>query len=277
MTGYIDAHLHVWSLARGDYGWITPALPALHRDFKLVDIAPLHEQAGVTAAVLVQAAPTVAETSYLLDIAAASDGMVKGVVGWADLAAPDAIPLLRRMTRSALLKAVRPMLQDEPDPAWLLREDVGRTLDALPRLGLRFDALIRPAQLPVLLQMLERHPHLAVVIDHAAKPDIAHRMWEPWASLMREAAAFPRVRCKVSGLVTEAGAGWTIDQLRRYVDHLAECFGAQRLMWGSDWPVLNLGGTYQSWYAATVAMTAAWPVADRKALMGGTARRFYGL
>lgn len=277
MTGHIDAHLHVWALARGDYGWITPQLPALHRDFNLDDIAPLHQQAGVTAAVLVQAAPTVAETNYLLDVAAASEGVVKGVVGWADLGAPDVIPLLRRLARNPLLKAVRPMLQDELDPEWLLRADVGRALDALPRLGLRFDALIRPAQLPVLLQMLERHPDLAVVIDHAAKPDIAHGMWEPWAGHMREAAAFPRVRCKVSGLVTEAGAGWTIDRLRRYVDHLAACFGAQRLMWGSDWPVLNVGGTYQSWFAATMAMTADWPTADRAALMGGTARRFYGL
>lgn len=277
MNGHIDAHLHVWSLARGDYGWITPALPELHRNFSLADVAPLHELAGVTAAVLVQAAPTAAETRYLLDVATASEGVVKGVVGWADLAAPDAIPLLRRLARDPLLKSVRPMLQDEPDPEWLLREDVGRTLDALPRLGLRFDALLRPAQLPVLLKMLERHPDLAVVIDHAAKPDIAHGMWEPWAGHMREAAAFPRVRCKVSGLVTEAGTGWTIDRLRRYVDYLAECFGPQRLMWGSDWPVLNLGGTYQSWYAATVAITADWPAMDRTALMGGTARRFYGL
>ena len=277
MTGHIDAHQHVWTLARGDYGWITPALPALYRDFSLADVAPLHQQAGVTATVLVQAAPTIAETRFLLEVAQASDGVVKGVVGWADLAAPDAIPTLRRLSRNPLLKAVRPMLQDEPDPAWLLREDVARALDALPRLGLRFDALVRPPQLPSLLQMLERHPDLAVVIDHAAKPDIAQDMWDPWAEHMRAAAAFPRVRCKVSGLVTEAGAGWTIDRLRRYVDFLAECFGPQRLIWGSDWPVLNLGGTYQSWYAATVALTAGWSKADRAALMGGTARRFYGL
>jgi L-fuconolactonase len=277
MTGHIDAHQHVWSLARGDYGWLTPAQPALHRDYSLDDVAPLRERAGVTGAVLVQAAPTIAETRYLLDIARSSDDFVRGVVGWADLASPDAIPALRRLARDPLLKGVRPMLQDEPDPAWILRPDVARTLDALPRLGLRFDALIRPGQLPALLRMLERHPDLAVVIDHAAKPDIASGMWAPWSDLMRAASSSPRVRCKVSGLVTEAGSGWTIDQLRRYVDFLAECFGPQRLMWGSDWPVVNLTGTYQSWFAATVALTAGWSAEDRAALMGGTARRFYGM
>jgi L-fuconolactonase len=277
MNGHIDAHQHVWSLARGDYGWLTPAQPTLHRDYSLADVAPLCERAGVAGAVLVQAAPTVAETRYLLDLARSSDAFVRGVVGWADLASPDAIPALRRLARDPLLKGVRPMLQDEPDPAWILRPDVARTLDALPRLGLRFDALIRPAQLPALLRMLERHPDLAVVIDHAAKPDIASGMWAPWADLMRAASLSPRVRCKVSGLVTEAGSGWTIDQMRRYVDFLAESFGPQRLMWGSDWPVVNLNGTYQSWFAATVALTAGWSGEDRAALMGGTARRFYGL
>jgi len=169
------------------------------------------------------------------------------------------------------------MLQDLPDVAWILRTEVGRTLAALPRIGLRFDALVKPAQLPALLTMLDRHPDLAVVVDHGGKPDIAGGGWEPWARLMRAVAANPRVRCKLSGLVTEAGKGWTIDMLRRYVDFLAETFGAQRLMWGSDWPVVNLTATYQSWYAATVALTAAWSPDDKAALMSGTARRFYGL
>ena len=141
-------------------------------------------------------------------------------------------------------------------PAWILRTEVGRTLAALPRLGLRFDALVKPAQLPALLPMLDRHPDLAVVVDHGAKPDIANGMWEPWARLMRAVADNPRVRCKLSGLVTEAGTGWTIDMLRRYFDFLVDIFGPQRLMWGSDWPVVNLTATYQSWYAATVALTA---------------------
>ncbi len=277
MTGFVDAHHHVWTLARGDYGWLTPELGAIHRDYSMKDLAPLLEHAGVTATVLVQAAPTLAETKFLLDVAQRSEGVVQGVVGWVDLTARDAIPTLTRFARDGMLKGVRPMLQDIADDAWILRADVGRALAALPRIGLRFDALVRPAQMPSLLAMLDRHPDLAVVIDHAAKPDIAHAAWEPWASHMRAAAANPRVRCKISGLVNEAGAGWTIDRLRRYFDYLVEIFGPQRLMWGSDWPVLNLVSTYKSWYAATVALTAGWSPADRAAFMGGTARRFYGL
>jgi L-fuconolactonase len=275
--GYVDAHHHVWSLARGDYGWLKPDLAPIYRDFTLDDLEPLREAAGISTSVLVQAAPTVAETRFLLDVAAASDGVVKGVVGWVDLAAADAIPMLTRLARNPLLKSVRPMLQDLPDPSWILRADVGRALAALPRLGLRFDALVRPAQLPALLPMLDRHPDLAVVIDHAAKPDIAGGMWEPWARSMRAAAENPRVRCKLSGLVTEAGPKWTIDTLRPYFDFLLECFGAQRLMWGSDWPVVNCGSSYQQWYAATIALMSGLTPQERTAIMGGTARKFYGL
>jgi L-fuconolactonase len=225
----------------------------------------------------VQAAPTVAETQFLLKVAQGSDGLVKGVVGWVDLAGAGAIPTLTRLARDPLLKSIRPMLQDLPDAAWILRADVGRALAALPRLGLRFDALVKPAQLPALLPMLDRHPDLAVVIDHGAKPDIAGAMWEPWARSMRAAAANPKVRCKLSGLATEAGPDWTIDALRPYFDHLLECFGAQRLMWGSDWPVVNLSGSYQRWYAATVALLSGLTPQERAAIMGGTARKFYGL
>jgi L-fuconolactonase len=276
-TGFVDAHHHVWALKRGDYGWLTPERVEIYRDFTLADLEPLNEAAGVTTTVLVQAAPTVAETQFLLKVAKDSDGLVKGVVGWVDLAGAGAIPTLTRLARDPLLKAIRPMLQDLPDPAWILRADVGRALAALPRLGLRFDALVRPAQLPALLPMLDRHPDLAVVIDHGAKPDIAAGMWEPWARSMRAAATNPKVRCKLSGLATEAGLDWTIDALRPYFDHLLECFGAQRLMWGSDWPVVNLSGSYQRWYAATVALLSGLTPRERAAIMGGTARKFYGL
>ena len=276
MSGFVDAHHHIWSLKRGDYGWLTPELAEIHRDFTLADLEPMREAAGVAATVLVQAAPTVAETLFLLNVAQDSGGVVKGVVGWVDLANAGAIPALTRLARDPLLKSIRPMLQDLPDPAWILRADVGRALAALPRLGLRFDALVKPAQLPALLSVLDRNPDLAVVIDHGAKPDIASGMWEPWARSMRAAATNPRVRCKLSGLVTEAGPNWTIDTLRPYFEHLLDCFGAQRLMWGSDWPVVNLSGSYQRWYATTVALMSGLTPQERAAIMGGTARKFYG-
>ncbi len=277
MIERVDAHHHVWSLARGDYGWLTPALGPIYRDFSLADARPAFTAARIDASVLVQAAATVAETRYLLDIARRSDGLVRGVVGWVDLAAPEAIATLGDLAADPLLKGVRPMLQDLPDPEWILRADVGRALAVLPGLGLRFDALVKPSQLRALPALLERHPDLAVVVDHAAKPDIRRGQWEPWAGLMRAVAAHPRVCCKVSGLVTEAGDGWTTSSLRRYFDHLVDCFGPTRLMWGSDWPVVDLAGGYASWHAATLELAAALTPVDRASLLGGTARRFYGL
>src|SRR5262245_39801540 len=142
MTARIDAHHHVWRIARGDYGWLTPALAAIHRDFTLDDLAPQLRRAGIEATVLVQAAPTVAETEFLLATAAASNGVVRGVVGWVDLDSPNAIPTLERLARDQTLRGVRPMLQDLADPEWILRPEVLRTLSSLPALGLRFDALV---------------------------------------------------------------------------------------------------------------------------------------
>ena len=273
----VDAHHHVWRLDRGDYGWLTPALDAIYRDFGLADLKPLLASAGIDATVLVQAAPTVAETEFLLRVARASDGLVRGVVGWVDLAASDAVPTLARLAHETTLKSIRPMLQDLPDPEWILREDVGRALSALPRLGLRFDALLKPPQLPALLRLLDRHPELAIVIDHGGKPEIATGGWEPWAGRIAALARSPRVECKLSGLVTEAGPGWTVDALRRYVDHLLECFGPGRLLWGSDWPVVELRGGYRRWWVATESLLSGLTVADREAILGGNARRFYGL
>ncbi len=277
VTCDVDAHHHVWSLARGDYGWLTPALAPIYRDYMLADLSPLAAAAGVDAAVLVQAAPTVAETRFLLQVARASEGAVRGVVGWVDLAAPDAVDTLVELAADPLLKSVRPMLQDLGDPRWILRADVAPAIRALPALGLRFDALVKPPQLPALIDLLAREPALDVVIDHGAKPDIAAARFEPWASLLREAARHPRVHCKLSGLLTEAAPGAQADALRPYADHLLDCFGVERLMWGSDWPVVELGGGYARWRAVTLELLANVDQAGRDEVLGGTARRFYGL
>jgi L-fuconolactonase len=275
----VDAHHHVWRLDRGDYGWLrpTPRLAPICRDFGLDDLRPSLAAAGIGATVLVQAAPTVAETRYLLDVASASQGLVRGVVGWIDLAAPDAIAMLTELAVDPLLKSIRPMLQDQDDPEWVLGPVVQPALSAITQLGLRFDALVKPRELKPLLSMLERHPELAVVIDHCAKPDIAGGAWQPWADDLAAIGANTAACCKLSGLVTEAGEGWTVAALRRYVEHVLECFGSERVLWGSDWPVLTLAASYESWSTATDALLAALPEHDRDAIRGDNARRFYAL
>jgi len=276
MSG-VDAHHHVWSLARGDYGWLTPSLAPIYRDYPLADLRPHLAAAGIVTTILVQAAPTVAETRFLLDVARRSEGLVGGVVGWVDLAAADAPDQLGELARDPALKSVRPMLQDEDDPRWILRADVARTLAVLPELGLRFDALVKPRELPALLEMLARQPGLDVVIDHGGKPPIASGVAAPWRALIREAAAHPRVHCKLSGLLTEALPGARAPELRPWVEPLIDSFGASRLMWGSDWPVVELAATYESWRGTAQALLADLASAERNDIFGGTARRFYGL
>jgi L-fuconolactonase len=279
MSGRVDAHHHIWRLDRGDYGWLnpTPALARIYRDFELADLKPLLAAANVEATVLVQAAPTIAETRFLLDVARNSDGLVRGVVGWVNLGAADAAETLETLAGDPLLKSIRPMLQDLADPDWIVRPEVQPALAALPRLGLRFDALVKPRELRPLLRTLERHPDLAVVIDHCAKPDIAGNRWQPWAEDLAALARHTRAHCKLSGLVTEAGAHWSVEALQRYADHVLQCFGPERLLWGSDWPVVTLAASYAAWVATTDALLAGVSRADKDRIFGGNARRFYGL
>jgi len=279
MSGRVDAHHHVWTLARGDYGWLQPTreLAPIYRDFSLAELRPLLAVAGIEATVLVQAAPTVAETEYLLDVARESGGLVRGVVGWVDLEAPGAVATLERLAREPLLRGIRPMLQDLADAQWILRPGVQAALDALPSLGLRFDALVKPRELKALPRALERHPDLAVVVDHCAKPDIAGGAWQPWADDLAATARHPRAHCKLSGLVTEAGADWSVARLRRYIDHVLACFGPQRILWGSDWPVVTLAARYGRWSSASDALLEGLSAAEQDAIRGGNARRFYGL
>ena len=250
----IDAHQHVWSLARGDYGWLTPALAPIYRDFGIDDLKPHLAAAGIVGTVLVQAAPSDAETEFMLRVAADHGDVVKAVVGWVDFEAADVHHRLERLARDPRLRGVRPMIQDIADPDWMLRPALERAFRAIIDLGLCFDALVRPSHLANLRRLLARYPDLRTVIDHGAKPRIATRDREPWAADMSALARETGAWCKLSGLITEAGAGWTVADLRPYADHLLECFGSERLIWGSDWPVAELAGGYGRWWAATEAL-----------------------
>jgi L-fuconolactonase len=276
MALQVDSHQHFWSVARGDYGWLTPEQEVLYRDFVPADLEPLIRDAGVQRTVLVQAAPTVEETRFLLDIAR-DTAWVAGVVGWVDMEATDAPDRLGGLASDAAVKGIRPMIQDIPDVDWMLGKSLEPALRALVELDLAFDALVKPPQLPNLLRLLERHPDLRVVVDHGAKPDIAGGVLEPWASDLARIADETAACCKLSGLATEAGDGWKPESLKPYMDRLLECFGPERLMWGSDWPVVNLAGGYAAWRRASERYLSRLPAPARDAILGGNAAHFYKL
>jgi L-fuconolactonase len=226
--------------------------------------------------VLVQAAPTAAETDFLLAEADRHD-TVAGVVGWVDLLADDAAQRIARLAARPKLKALRPMLHDLADPAWILQPALTPALQAMIEHRLVFDALVRPLHLPVLLQLCRRHPALAVVVDHGAKPAIAAGHWQPWADDLARLAAETQAVIKLSGLLTEAGPAPRADAARRWAGHLLAHFGASRVLWGSDWPVLELAATYGAWWQETATRLADLDAGAREAVLGGTARRVYRL
>ncbi|MBG6071437.1 MULTISPECIES: amidohydrolase [unclassified Polaromonas] len=272
----IDAHFHCWQLARGDYGWLTPALAPLYRDVTVGDWQAQSAPHGVTSGVLVQAAPTEAETAFLLAQADAHPAVL-GVVGWADLAAGDAPARIEQLARHPRLKGLRPMLQDLPDAEWILQPALTPALQAMADCHLVFDALVKPVHLPHLLTLAQRHPDLRIVIDHAGKPDIGAGQWQPWADAMARLASQTSAWCKLSGLLTEAGPAPAPGAVQPWAAHVLACFGAGRLVWGSDWPVLELAGRFGPWFAETRQLLAGLSPQAQHAVMEGNARRLYRL
>lgn len=272
----IDAHHHFWRPARGDYGWLEKSPAAIVRDFLPEDLEPLLEAAGVRRTILVQAAPSEAETSFLLDLAARAP-FVAGVVGWVDFDAPDAPERIRVMAGWPMLRGLRPMVHDIADDDWLARPGLDAAFETMIEMGLCLDALVRPRHLGVLRERLRRSPRLKVVIDHGAKPDIAGADIADWRENMQSIAAGSRAFCKLSGLVTEAAADWRDEDLQPYVDVLVAAFGPRRLMWGSDWPVLNLAGDYVGWSQTTDRLLAALSADDLAWVRGRSAAEFYGV
>ena len=285
----VDAHQHCWQPARGDYGWLradVPALAPLLRDFGPADLQPLLAAHQIVQTVLVQAAPSEAETDYLLGLASAH-GFIAGVVGWVDLSRADAVATLQRWARHPKFKGVRPMLQDLPDAGWIARAPHPDAMQALLQLGLRFDALVQPWHLAPLQQFLQAWPTLPVMIDHAAKPQLAKGWSGSWADDWRHGlaavAGHPQVMCKLSGLLTEAAAadcqstGAAVAALQPVWQALLQHFGPGRLVWGSDWPVLTLAADYGRWVAVSDALLGSLPPAGQAAVWAGNARRFYGL
>jgi L-fuconolactonase len=276
----IDAHHHVWDPAAVRHDWLA-GFPALDRQFDLSDFVVASAGCEVGASVLVQVLASAVETESFLSIAAGSGGLVAGVVGWADLTSPaicDELARLRSLPGGSSLVGIRHLVQDEPDPDWLRRPDVYRGLRAIGAAGLRYDLLVRPAQLAAAIEVAAELDDAAFVLDHGAKPPIAAGRLEPWSALVGELARMPNVVCKLSGLVTEAAPGWTPALIAPYADRLLSCFGPSRLIFGSDWPVCTLAASYPEVVALARELLAPHlSPAEQDAVFAGNAARHYGL
>jgi L-fuconolactonase len=271
----IDAHQHFWRIGENDCKWPTPDLGAIYRDFEPAELVALAAPLGVSGSVLVQSQESDRDTDWLIDLAAGCD-FVKAVVGWTDLKAPHAPERIAALAAKPKLRGLRPMLQSLADDGWICDPALDPAIEAMIAHDLTFDALVYTRHLPHLRKFAERHPHLTIVIDHAAKPPIAQGTLDPWRDEIVAIAQLENVLCKLSGLPTEAAAGQQNEAFAPFVNHLLRFFGPTRLMWGSDWPVVNLATTYERWLA--VARTLIGASGDEEDLVFcQTARMAYGI
>ncbi len=272
----IDAHQHFWNLDKVSYPWLVPEYGPIYRTFEAPELEPHIRAAGIDRTILVQAMNSYEDTDYMLDTAEAYD-WIGGVVGWVPLDRPDeAASKLKEYANNPYFKGVRHLIHEEPDPDWVIRPQVIEGLKALASFGLTFDVVaVFPNHLKHVPFLAEQVPDLRLVIDHLAKPPIRDKGWEPWAGQLARAASYANVYAKVSGLNTAASEQWSAVELQRYVDYAIEVFGADRLMFGSDWPVAILNGDYASVWRETQVTLAGRSAVEVDAILGGTAAAFY--
>jgi len=271
----IDSHQHFWRLDRGDYSWLTPALAPIYRDYLPEHLLPQIARAGVGATILVQAAATVSETRFMLELAKQHE-FIAGVVGWVDFESDAVSDCIAELAEDPRLVGLRPMIQDIADPEWMLDTSLAPAFEAMVDHGLVFDALVLPKHLSALLELAARYPDLAMVLDHGAKPPIAHGSLDHWKQGVAALARATPMVCKLSGLVTEARSAEPA-VLSAAVDHLLETFGPKRMMWGSDWPVCELACSYEQWRNTTDRLLAGLTAAERGQIFHETARTTYGI
>jgi L-fuconolactonase len=270
----LDSHQHFWKYDPAQYPWIPKETP-LHRDWLPADLAPLLAAAGLDGCIAVQARQTLEESRWLLELVDAAP-IIQGVVGWVDLRSERVGEQLTALATHPKFRGVRHVVQDEPDVNFLLGADFQRGLGHLHHFGLCYDLLVFPRQLPAAIKLVERFPEQPFVLDHIAKPPIKEHTLSPWREQIRELARAPHVMCKVSGMVTEADHGaWKAEDFKPYLDVVAEAFGPHRLMFGSDWPVCLLAGSYERVFGLVDEYFSKLPAAARAAIFGGNAARFY--
>jgi L-fuconolactonase len=273
----IDAHQHFWDLNRFSYPWMPAAPSPLRRNFLPEDLRPILERNSFDGSIAVQATTSFEEAPWLLQLAE-THSMVLGVVAWVDLTDPQLGSTLDQLQAHPKFKGARHPVHDESDDRWLLRPDVLRGLKELARRKIPYDLLLRPQHLPVVIQLIDRVPSLAMVIDHISKPPIATAQTTGWAQDMERLAKAQQIHVKLSGMITEADwNSWTSEQLKPYVQHVWKLFGAERCMFGSDWPVCLSAGTWKEVLAAFTQALGPVPQAERNKAMGENAVRFYKL
>jgi L-fuconolactonase len=274
----IDAHQHYWKLNRGDYGWLSPDVPVLFKDYLPEDLTGHLQAHGITKTVVVQAAPTLSETEFMLSLCEQTD-TIAGVVGWLDLEDASYKEHYKRLRTNPFFKGIRIMLQDI-DMEFAFRPPVLEALRFLAEEQFPVDILIKSHQLEATAKLLEQVPNLRGVIDHIAKPAISNHELEPWKTCMAQiASANPNVYCKLSGMVTEADhENWSQEQFLPYVQHVVEQFGTKRVLYGSDWPVCLLAASYSDVYGLLEhTLPKHLSDAEREDILGNNAARFYKL
>jgi L-fuconolactonase len=276
----IDAHQHFWDPGRAEYPWLTDEWAPIRRRFGPEDLRPLLAQCGVDRTVLVQTRSSLEETREFLDVAARTP-FIAGVVGWVDLTEDRVVERIAELKAEAggeKLVGIRHQVHDEEDPAWLLRADVQRGMTDVGQTGLAFDFLVRPRELPAAHETVCRHPEMRFVIDHLAKPPIRQGREPTWDAWMPRITGLPNVYCKLSGLVTEADwGGWTAEHLRPYVERVLAWIGADRLVFGSDWPICLVAASYARVFEVTQELVRGLPPTQQAAMFGGNAAVAYGL
>jgi len=273
----IDSHQHFWRYSPANYEWIDDSMRALRRDFLPHDLQPQLQKAGFDACIAVQATHTLEETHWLLELAEQSL-FIAGVVGWVDLRAPDAQSQLREFARNPKLVGIRHIVQSEPDDRFLLQPQFMQGTALLQEFDLAYDILIYPSHLPVAIEFVKHFPRQPFVLDHLAKPPVRTGDLQPWANHIRELARLPNVYCKLSGMVTEADwINWNPHDFHPYLDVVFDCFGPERLMIGSDWPVCLVAAPYLEAMNIVLEYMSNLPESAADAVLGGNARRFYKL
>jgi L-fuconolactonase len=273
----IDSHQHFWIYDPKEYPWITETVPVLKRDYMPDDLAPELKKAGLDGTVAVQARQTIDESRWLLNLADHYP-IIKGVVGWVDLQSEKCGDDLAELAKHPKIRGVRHVVQDEPEDRFMVGEKFLRGLAKLREFKLTYDLLIVPKQLPAAIEVVKRVPEQPFVLDHIAKPFIRDGKISPWDTQMKELARHPNVMCKVSGMVTEAKLKqWKASDFKPYLDVVFEAFGEDRLMFGSDWPVCLLSGSYSEVFALIDDYLKSKPASAREKVLGGNAVRFYGL